>query len=131
MVTDWRLWITQAEHDLNDAKSNLSVCCYSVCVFLCQQAIEKGLKALLMVQKGEEPPRIHSLRTLCHVTGFEPNDTKTLIMIDRAYTATRYPDTMEWNGESVLEEKDAREALRVTTDILQAITTRIEEHNAT
>ncbi|MFA4905491.1 MAG: HEPN domain-containing protein [Candidatus Margulisiibacteriota bacterium] len=38
-------WIRQADHDLKMAKSILEDGGYDICAFLCQQAVEKYLKA--------------------------------------------------------------------------------------
>jgi len=39
-------WLTQAHHDLDAAKKNQVIELYDVALVLCQQALEKALKAL-------------------------------------------------------------------------------------
>ena len=61
--------VKQALHDLENAKKNLGMEIYDVCLVLCQQAVEKMLKALWIKKTGNEsPPRIHSLRKLVEET---------------------------------------------------------------
>lgn len=53
-------WWKQAEADLNSAKNSFNSKDYYVCAFLCQQAVEKALKALLF-KKGFELIKTHDL----------------------------------------------------------------------
>lgn len=41
-------WVKQAEHDLGAAKTNRASGLHDVCALMCQQAVEKLLKALWM-----------------------------------------------------------------------------------
>jgi HEPN domain-containing protein len=53
-----RIWILQALHDLEMAEKNLTISGFDVAAFLCHQAVENLLKALIAA-KGEEIPKIH------------------------------------------------------------------------
>lgn len=59
-----RPWAEQARYDLDTAGAMLSSGRYLYVVFCCQQAVEKALKALIVVRTGEMPPRLHNLPRL-------------------------------------------------------------------
>ena len=61
--TTAKKWIKQALHDLEMAEKNISIEGFDVAAFLSHQAIEKLLKALLIL-KGEKIPRIHYIDEL-------------------------------------------------------------------
>ncbi len=49
-------WFEQAEYDLDTALAMLESGRYLYVLFCCQQAIEKGLKAVIVEQTGNFPP---------------------------------------------------------------------------
>lgn len=60
-------WLAQAEHDLLVAKSNCNNGFWSDCCFMCQQAVEKPLKAFLFsqgVRPGTRQALTHSIGEL-------------------------------------------------------------------
>ncbi|MFH0774673.1 MAG: HEPN domain-containing protein [bacterium] len=59
-----QVWIDRAQYDLDTAKAMLDTGRYIYVVFMCQQAIEKRLKAYIE-DTGTTPPRIHNLINLC------------------------------------------------------------------
>jgi len=72
--------------------------------FLCQQAVEKGLKALLIKKTGDFP-KIHSLRDLA-VKAEVFSELKDLIAdLDTDYAATRYFTAMEPGAEAGYTKK--------------------------
>lgn len=50
-------WEDIAEYDLGTAEAMLLSGRYLYVVFMCQQAVEKLVKGLFVLHKGEEPPR--------------------------------------------------------------------------
>ena len=46
-------WWLQAEDDFDSAEKNFTIKKYHLVVFLCQQAVEKGLKALYLKLKEQ------------------------------------------------------------------------------
>jgi HEPN domain-containing protein len=54
-------WIKIAEDDINAAEWNLQGNQYLWCIFMCQQAIEKTLKAIYQFKKHKIPPFKHDL----------------------------------------------------------------------
>ncbi len=53
MKEEVKRWLQLAKDDLNSAQANFSTGQYYVCAFLCQQSVEKGLKALLIKNTGK------------------------------------------------------------------------------
>ncbi len=57
MDEDINYWLRLAKLDLESARRSLSGDSYLHCIFGCQQAIEKLLKALVVRVTGQIPPR--------------------------------------------------------------------------
>lgn len=63
MRPEIKKWFDQADYDFESAKDNFKIERYNLVVYLCQQAVEKALKALV-VKKEKEPDfflKSHSL----------------------------------------------------------------------
>ena len=58
---DVKSWVDASQYDLETAKSLLKSRRYLYVLFMCQQAVEKILKACATVKIGKFPPRIHNL----------------------------------------------------------------------
>ncbi len=54
-------WWKQANRDLLSAENAFKSKDYYVAAFLCQQSVEKGLKALYIKKRKESPGAVHSL----------------------------------------------------------------------
>jgi HEPN domain-containing protein len=54
-------WKEFASYDLESAKAMLMSGRYLYVVFMCQQAIEKIVKGIYVLYKGEEAPRTHNI----------------------------------------------------------------------
>jgi HEPN domain-containing protein len=59
-----RYWIEHASYDLVTAKAMLKTRRYLYVTFMCQQAAEKMLKAVITLRIKIAPPRIHDLSKL-------------------------------------------------------------------
>jgi len=88
-----KFWLDKAKEDLASAKVMLEAHRYTWCAFICQQALEKCLKAGYVKKKKQIPPYIHKLERLCQLLELEPpkNLLENIIKIDKYYIATRYP----------------------------------------
>lgn len=56
-------WLDIAHYDLDTAEAMQNSDRYLYTVFMCQQAVEKLLKAIYIQQNGQEAPRTHTLPT--------------------------------------------------------------------
>ena len=90
-------WVRQAEHDLENAKKNLDIEAYDVSLILCQQAVEKMLKALYLKHRSENPPKVHSLVYLAQTSRLELPDLikEFLENLDEVSVPTRYPEELD------------------------------------
>ena len=85
-------WLDQAADDFDGAEFNFQGKRYSIAAFLCQQAVEKALKALL-IEKTASFPRIHDLTRLARLVEAPKDIVTKCASISPAYTASRYPDS--------------------------------------
>jgi len=86
-------WLYNADEDIKSAKIMLKAGRYTWCAFICQQAIEKCLKAGYTKKENKIPPYIHKLERLCQILDINPPEEimNSIIEIDKYYIATRYP----------------------------------------
>lgn len=77
-------WVDQAAHDLAAARSLRQSGFHDTCIVLCEQSVEKYLKALWAHQQSATPPRSHDLRLLAQAVGAP---------------ATMFPDAIDLSSE--------------------------------
>jgi HEPN domain-containing protein len=118
-------WWKQAERDLKSAKSALKSADYYVSVFLCQQAAEKALKALVMKEKNEENITSHSLIFLAKTAKLPKTYHTFLRELTPQYVLTRYPDASSELPYELYDKHIATEYLEKTEDILGWIQNRL------
>jgi HEPN domain-containing protein len=71
-------WLERMRYDLDTARAMLKMRKYLYVSFMCQQAVEKGLKAVL-AKLNERIPLIHNLRKLAMIAGLEADMTEDQI----------------------------------------------------
>ena len=121
-------WWEQAKIDLKNAEVNLNQNIYYVCVFLCQQAVEKGLKSYFMIQRGESPGTTHSLiylATSCHVP---QEHIDFLVKLTPEFIATRYPDVADEIPARLYTEKTAQDILNQSKRVFVWLEKQIKKH---
>jgi len=86
-------WLSLAEYDLQTAQAMLDSGRYLYVIFMCQQSIEKILKAIYAYKKNEIPPRTHNLLYLIDVLEISMSeiDKKLLGELNQFYLGGRYP----------------------------------------
>jgi len=87
-------WLKQALHDLEMSQKNLDIGGYDVAAFLAHQAIEKLLKALLIL-KGQRPPKSHYLDELGRMLGLDETVIIGFSDLSIDYFFSRYPDVSD------------------------------------
>lgn len=87
-------WLQKAEEDLDAAKYNFEGAKYAVSIFLCQQAAEKALKAVVLERKNELI-KTHDLVLLAKNVKAPKEIAEHAKDLTLAYTYTRYPDVPE------------------------------------
>lgn len=90
------VWIGIAEDDLDAAEHCLRGKQYLWAMFMCQQAVEKAIKAVYFEKNGETPPKKHDLISLAGAAGIREECSSDLRDLFRRlslyYIETRYPD---------------------------------------
>jgi HEPN domain-containing protein len=86
-------WLSISEYDLETAKAMLDASRYLYVAFLCQQTIEKLLKAIFVYTNQELPPRTHNLLYLVDKLGLEVSEQqrKLFARLNQYYLESRYP----------------------------------------
>jgi HEPN domain-containing protein len=124
------LWLRQAKSDLKNAEKNIGVGAYDVAAFLCQQAVEKLLKATYIVAKEDEPPRTHTIVDLGRELAVPKQVDSHLRMLTPDYLAARYPDAANAVPAELYDEEMARERLRRAREVFQWAQTRLPTGSA-
>ncbi|MFH1147829.1 MAG: HEPN domain-containing protein [Pseudomonadota bacterium] len=121
-------WLDRVEYDLDTAKALLQTRRYIYVVFMCQQCIEKCLKALLEYQgKGILP--IHNLRRLGELADMiEELDEPTLAKFDflsQYYISARYKEDVAQLSRG-MNETVARDFVQFTEEVVQWLSQKMK-----
>lgn len=113
----YRDWIDKSERDIKSAKIlKEHDCGNDVVAFHCQQAIEKILKAYLII-KGDGVVSGHSLLYLCKLAqGHEGNFKKYIKdcgFVNQYYIETRYPA----DSPLIVSDYEADECIKIAEEI--------------
>lgn len=90
-------WVEASRYDLETARALLKSRRYLYVLFMCQQALEKLLKAHVTTRTREFPPRSHNLLRLGELAAIElSQDEKTLLeRLSLYYLQSRYPPEIQ------------------------------------
>lgn len=125
MIETASRWLKQALHDLQNAKKNFKIKSYDVTLILCQQAIEKALKAYYYQKFKKNPPRTHSLEKLVELVEISSELDDLIVELDDYYFALRYPDVSEKMPYELCDREDAESGLEKAGKILRIIEQKI------
>ncbi|MEK6838015.1 MAG: HEPN domain-containing protein [Nanoarchaeota archaeon] len=117
MKEEVKLWWEYTEADIKTAEHANDANDYYAVGFWAQQAVEKGIKALIL-HKGAEFKKIHDLEAL----GKRVNAPEAIIdkckKISPAYTIARYPDAASKPASSV-SKAEAEELLKLAKEVIK------------
>jgi HEPN domain-containing protein len=116
-------WLRFAREDARMAQLAMQDGVNNQVCFHAQQCAEKCLKAWLAFQ-GENIPRTHRMADLVNLTRDDwlPDIRERLLLLDRFYIPTRYPDALPGAvPEGLPDEEDAKEALQLSDEFLQRV----------
>lgn len=119
-------WLDIASYDLGTAESMLRSGRYLYVAFMCQQSIEKSLKAYHIKKHGKEAPPSHNLSYLANLISLEM-DEPSFSFLDRLtafYIQARYPAYKEKLSEAV-DEAEARDFLRQTKEVFEWLQSQV------
>ena len=113
-------WLKIAKYDLETAKAMLEKGRYLYVLFMCQQAVEKILKAIYNKHKKEFAPRTHNLTYLGDILNLEMDEKKKefLAELNQFYLGSRYPGEQKELSEAIDKHK-ARFYWRKTKEVFQ------------
>ena len=120
-------WWKQAKRDLQTARNCRVSGDYYAAVFFCQQAVEKGLKSLYMLQKETSPGPTHSLLFLARAVNIPPKFLPFVKELTPEFVITRYPDVVGETPYELYDETIADRFLSDTEVLLQWLEARMSE----
>lgn len=99
---------------------------YIYVLFMCQQATEKLLKALVVKTTKSFPPRLHNLLRLLELTKLEmgENEKKFLEKLSYYYLEARYPEEKKKISAEINKEL-AQEYLNKTEEIFKWLASKL------
>ena len=114
-------WVERAEYDLGTAKAMLDTGRYLYVGYMCQQAAEKLLKAIIAQQNKENLP-IHNLSRLVEIAEMKNHlnseQFNFLAELTPYCIEARYGDYKESLSE-IINEQNAREVYEKTQEIFK------------
>ncbi len=119
--------IEQARKDLEAAKKIFLIKEYYVCAFLCQQAVEKYLKAFFMIKKGKSSGPTHSLIYLAKESGIPKNFYNFLGDLSPEFITTRYPDIAGDAPYKLYSSDKVRNYINKSEEIIKWIENQIKK----
>lgn len=121
-------WFSLAEYDLATAKAMLQTKRYLYVAFMCQQAIEKILKACYVKHHAATPPYTHNLlRLLAELPCRADMDARMLEFVETLnsyYIESRYTEDIEELAKVMTQDK-ANLLLTSTEEIFEWIKARL------
>jgi HEPN domain-containing protein len=113
-------WLEHADYDLGAAESMLRSGHLLYVAFLCQQALEKALKARWCATRSESPPFVHNLATLAESLLLQLTDEQRTLLdrLTRYYIVGRYP-TFKQKLATALSAADAADMLEKSKEFLE------------
>jgi HEPN domain-containing protein len=117
-------WLSLAKYDLATAQDMLDAKRYLYVAFMCQQAIEKILKACYVKQLTSTPPYTHNLLRLVKELSFKDEmggqTITTIEELNSYYIESRYTENIE-ELSKVLTEAKAIAILNSTRELFEWI----------
>jgi len=121
-------WIGLAEYDMETAKAMFDSGRYLYVAFMCQQAIEKLLKACYVKQAQQTPPHTHNVlrlaKSLSLASEMDNEKLKHLEALNSYYIESRYTEEIS-ELSMLLTKAKAGELLQISSELFKWIRTRI------
>jgi HEPN domain-containing protein len=121
-------WVERSQYDLDTAKIMLDTGRYLYVAYMCQQAVEKILKAFI-AQLGKENFPIHNLNRLAEIATISneltPEQFNFLAELTPYHIEARYGDYKESLSE-IINDKKAEQVYKKTREIHKWIYQKIK-----
>ena len=122
---EFEKWLEQAEADMSGAKYNFDGEKYYIAAFLCEQTIEKALKAL-MIKEGQGLIKTHDLFLLSRKVGLPESFSSDLNDISGAYIDSRYCSSLGGCIPSeIFDDAQVKKFINTAEEILEWIKKKI------
>lgn len=110
-------WVDQSAYDLGTARAMYKMGRYLYVAFMCQQAIEKHLKAIICNETDKMPPYIHNLTVLSEHIHLDLTDDQLdfLDILSKYYLNARYP-VIKQNMAALLDKRECFDLLKKTEE---------------
>lgn len=118
-------WLDQSNDDFDGAEFNFDGGKYYIAAFLCQQAVEKALKALFLFERKGEVPQSHSLIYLASNTSTPKNYYSFLKELTPKFIDTRYPDASVDLPSRIYDKQNTARLMKQSKDVLKWIKKRL------
>jgi len=117
-----REWIEISEYDLCTAEAMLKTKRFLYVMFMCQQAVEKILKAIYAMNSSGLPPRTHNLLYLVDALEISLREEELMLLsrLNQFYLESRYPGERIKLAKAVNKDK-AREMLEKTKGVWKCL----------
>jgi len=123
-----KVWLERVDYDLETARAMYKAGRYLYVVFMCQQAIEKNIKAILALQ-GKEIKPIHNLSKLAEDADvLHELDKEAHIFIDMLshyYLNARYKETIATLSQTI-GRNEAKDYLEKTKRLILWLTQKMK-----
>jgi HEPN domain-containing protein len=119
------IWLKQSDSDFDCAEFNFNGGKYYVAAFLCQQAVEKALKALFLLEKKGEVPQSHSLIYFASNTSIPEKYFSFLKELTPKFIDTRYPDASVDLPCNIYDKDNTLRLLEKSKEVLKCIKKKI------
>ena len=114
----YQKWLERVNYDIETAEAMYAARRYIYAVFMCQQVIEKCIKAY-MVFKGIDVVPVHNLRRLAEMAGIitemNKEDLKKMDFLSQYYLNARYKDDIDELLSQITPDK-AKDFLNFTKE---------------
>ena len=124
MEEEIKRWMEQAERDFKSAKNSFNIGDYYVASLLCQQSVEKGLKALYL-KKFNSIKKIHNLVILAEDLKLPKRLIDECDKLNPIYIDTRYPDASGDLPHKKYTQDKSQEDMNAAEKILKWIRNKI------
>lgn len=119
-------WLKQGEYDFATAKDNFKIKRYSFASFLCQQAVEKALKAFFLYENKGLVPQSHSLIYLASNTTLPKKYYSFLRELTPKFVNTRYPDAASDLPYLLYDEENTKPIIEQSGEVLEWIQKKLK-----
>ena len=121
------MWWRQALKDLEVAEKNKEIKEYYIAAFLCQQSVEKALKALFIHKLKSSPGTTHSLIYLGRKVGIPKEFESFLRKLTPDFVITRYPNAAQTAPYELYDEEIAKERIEIAKKVMEWVKKELEK----